>query len=115
MAYLDRDGVRIYYEVHGSGSRGSAEPWLQRDVCDVDRQIGPLSAKHKLIIWDMRGHGNSDSPANPADYSEALTTGDMAALLDAADARHGRDRRACRWAATCRCRSTWLIRIAFAR
>jgi pimeloyl-ACP methyl ester carboxylesterase len=49
-------------------------------------QIGPLSASHKLIIWDMRGHGNSDSPANPAEYSEALTTGDMAALLDAADA-----------------------------
>ena len=50
-------------------------------------QVGPLSASHKLIIWDMRGHGNSDSPANPAEYSEALTTDDMAALLDAADAQ----------------------------
>ena len=30
----------------------------------------------------MRGHGQSDYPDDPAAYSEALTVGDMAALLD---------------------------------
>ena len=30
----------------------------------------------------MRGHGQSDYPADPLAYSEALTVGDMAALLD---------------------------------
>jgi len=30
----------------------------------------------------MRGHGQSDYPADPAAYSEALTVADMAALLD---------------------------------
>ncbi len=87
MAYLNRDGVKIYYEVHGDRSRGAAQPRLQRNVGDVDRPgRRRCSASHKLIIWDMRGHGNSDSPDDPAAYSEALTTADMAALLDAADA-----------------------------
>jgi pimeloyl-ACP methyl ester carboxylesterase len=86
MAYLDRDGVRIYYEVHGSGPAVLLSHGYSATSAMWTGQIGPLSASHKLIIWDMRGHGNSDSPANPAEYSEALTTGDMAALLDAADA-----------------------------
>ena len=87
MAYLDRDGVRIYYEVHGSGPAILLSHGYSATSTMWAGQVGPLSATHKLIIWDMRGHGNSDSPANPAEYSEALTTNDMAALLDAADAR----------------------------
>jgi len=34
----------------------------------------------------MRGHGDSDSPADPGAYSESSTIDDMAALLDAVDA-----------------------------
>ncbi len=45
-------------------------------------QIEALSKHHKLILWDMRGHGQSDYPDDPAAYSEALTVADMAALLD---------------------------------
>jgi pimeloyl-ACP methyl ester carboxylesterase len=35
-----------------------------------------------VILWDMRGHGQSDYPTDPAAYSEASTVADMAALLD---------------------------------
>jgi pimeloyl-ACP methyl ester carboxylesterase len=45
-------------------------------------QIEALAAHHTLILWDMRGHGQSDSPVEGSSYSEALTTQDMAALLD---------------------------------
>jgi pimeloyl-ACP methyl ester carboxylesterase len=45
-------------------------------------QIDALSKHHKLVLWDMRGHGQSDYPEDPAAYSEALTISDMAALLD---------------------------------
>src|ERR1700722_20401302 len=45
-------------------------------------QIEALSERHKLVLWDMRGHGQSDYPEDPAAYSEALTVADMAALLD---------------------------------
>jgi pimeloyl-ACP methyl ester carboxylesterase len=86
MAHLDRDGVRIYYEVHGTGPALLLSHGYSATSAMWAPQIEVLSASHKLIIWDMRGHGNSDSPENPAEYSEALTTRDMAALLDAVDA-----------------------------
>ena len=63
MAMLARDGVNIYYETHGEGpvillSHGySATSQMWRG------QIGPLSKTHKLVLWDMRGHGQSDYPA----------------------------------------------------
>ena len=50
-------------------------------------QIEALSKRHKLVLWDMRGHGQSDYPDDPAAYSEALTIADMAALLDEVGAR----------------------------
>src|SRR5262249_49055536 len=49
-------------------------------------QIEPLARDHKLILWDMRGHGRSDSPDDLGEYSEAKTVADMAALLDEAGA-----------------------------
>ena len=92
MPKLNRDGVDLYYEVHGSGpplllSHGySATSQMWRG------QIEALSKHYKLITWDMRGHGQSDSPEDPGAYSEAATVADMAALLDAAGApqRHRR-------------------------
>jgi pimeloyl-ACP methyl ester carboxylesterase len=45
-------------------------------------QVAALSKHYKLVLWDMRGHGQSDYPDDPAAYSEALTVADMAALLD---------------------------------
>jgi pimeloyl-ACP methyl ester carboxylesterase len=86
MPTLDRNGVQIHYEVHGDGPplilthgySSTSSMWLE--------QIGPLSKRHKLILWDMRGHGKSDYPEDPSAYSEALTVGDIAALLDAVGA-----------------------------
>jgi pimeloyl-ACP methyl ester carboxylesterase len=45
-------------------------------------QIEALSKHHKLVVWDMRGHGRSDYPDDASAYSEALTVADMASLLD---------------------------------
>jgi pimeloyl-ACP methyl ester carboxylesterase len=50
-------------------------------------QVAALSKDHKLVLWDMRGHGRSDYPDDPAAYSEALTVDDMAALLDEVGAK----------------------------
>ncbi|HEV7598894.1 MAG TPA: alpha/beta fold hydrolase [Bradyrhizobium sp.] len=82
MPKLDRDGVNIHYEVHGSGPplllthgySSTSAMWLG--------QVAALSKHHALVLWDMRGHGQSDYPEDPSAYSEALTVGDMAALLD---------------------------------
>lgn len=87
MASLDRDGVKIHYEIHGSGpltlllSHGySATSAMWRG------QVEALSDLCRIIVWDMRGHGASDYPTDPELYSETATVADMAALLDAAGA-----------------------------
>jgi pimeloyl-ACP methyl ester carboxylesterase len=79
--------VKLYYESHGEGpvillSHGysaTSQMW--------DGQIAALSARNRLLIWDMRGHGRSDSPEELAAYSEDETVQDMAALLDETGAK----------------------------
>jgi pimeloyl-ACP methyl ester carboxylesterase len=84
---LARDGVNIYYETHGEGpvillSHGySATSQMWRG------QIEALSRKHKLVLWDMRGHGRSDYPEDQSLYSEEATVADMLALLDSVGAK----------------------------
>jgi pimeloyl-ACP methyl ester carboxylesterase len=86
MAKLDRGGVSLYYEVHGDGPvlllthgyAATSQMWRG--------QIATLSRRQRLVTWDMRGHGQSDDPADAAAYSEAATVDDMAALLDAVGA-----------------------------
>jgi pimeloyl-ACP methyl ester carboxylesterase len=86
MPKLKRDGVEIYYEVHGEGpvillSHGySATSQMWKG------QVEALTKRHKLVTWDMRGHGQSDYPDDQAAYSEAETVADMAAILDAVGA-----------------------------
>ena len=82
MPKINRDGVDIYYEVHGSGPPLLLTHGYSSTSAMWQGQIEALSKHHKLIIWDMRGHGQSDYPADPGGYSEALTVADMAALLD---------------------------------
>jgi pimeloyl-ACP methyl ester carboxylesterase len=86
MPKLNHDGVNIHYEVHGSGPPLLLTHGYSSTSAMWQGQIAELSKQHKLILWDMRGHGQSDYPAEAAAYSEALTIGDMAALLDKAGA-----------------------------
>lgn len=82
MPKLDRDGVAIHYEVHGEGPTLLLSHGFSATSQMWEGQVAALSAKHRLVVWDMRGHGQSDYPADPAAYSEAATVADMAALLD---------------------------------
>ena len=86
MPMLDRNGVKIHYEVTGDGPAlllthgysATGEMW--------QGQLATLSPHFKVITWDMRGHGASDYPQDQAAYSEEATVADMAALLDAVGA-----------------------------
>src|SRR4051794_13412072 len=82
MPKLNRDGVNIHYEVHGSGPPLLLTHGYSSTSAMWQGQVAALSKHHTLILWDMRGHGQSDYPDDPAAYSEPLTVGDMAALLD---------------------------------
>ena len=84
---IDRDGVSIYYETHGPKERDVPSLLLSHGygaTCRMwDGQIAALADRYRVIVWDMRGHGESGDPDDPALYSQALTVGDMAAVLDA--------------------------------
>lgn len=82
MSELDRDGVSIYYEVQGEGpvvllSHGygaTAHMWAP--------QVPVLSRSHRVVTWDLRGHGRTVASENPVNFSHEASLGDMAALLD---------------------------------
>ena len=77
------DRVRLYYEEHGTGGTplvlaygigGNADMW------DVNREA--LAARHRLVLWEPRGHAKSDSPEDPAKYSFQRWALDLKAVLD---------------------------------
>jgi pimeloyl-ACP methyl ester carboxylesterase len=87
MSMIERDGVAIHYERHPC-QRGEAPTVLLSHGYSATSgmwrgQLEALTRHCQVIVWDMRGHGRSDSPADPAQYSERHTVADMAAILDA--------------------------------
>ena len=87
MPKINRDGIKLHYEVHGSGPVLILTHGYSSTSAMWEGQIDALSKYHKLVLWDMRGHGQSDYPDDPSAYSEAHTVADMAALLDEVGAR----------------------------
>jgi pimeloyl-ACP methyl ester carboxylesterase len=71
VPFLDRSGVKIYYEDNGHdpaillshGYGATCRMW--------DAQIAAFVPHNRIIVWDMRGHGETDDPKDPAAYSEA--------------------------------------------
>jgi pimeloyl-ACP methyl ester carboxylesterase len=83
MAQLDRGGIAIHYEVHGKGPAILLSHGYSATCRMWDGQIAALKDRYRVIVWDMRGHGESDVPTDQAAYSEAATVADMAAILQA--------------------------------
>ena len=86
MPDLDRDGVRISYQVFGPPGGGT--PLLLTHGFSASSamwqpNIAALAAARPVITWDLRGHGRSDAPDDLARYSAQACVADMAALLDA--------------------------------
>ena len=88
FGYLKRDGVRLYYEVYGSG-----EPtvfllptWSIIHSRHWKMQIPYLARHCRVITFDGRGNGRSDRPA--AGYSEAEFAADALAVMDATATGH---------------------------
>ena len=82
MPTLDRDGIKIRYEVTGEGPALLLTHGYSSTGQMWQGQLATLSPHFKVITWDMRGHGASDYPQDLAAYSEEATVADMAALLD---------------------------------
>ena len=82
MPYLTRDGVRLYYEDHGQGLPVLLSHGFGASTGMWRGQVEALQRSYRLIPWDMRGHGESESPDDQALYSHQHTVDDMCAILD---------------------------------
>ena len=68
-----QDGGRGPAVLLGHGYSATGRMW--------DGQRAALGDRWRIISWDMRGHGQTDSPTDPRQYTAALTVADMRAVL----------------------------------
>ena len=83
--YVERDGVRLFYEVYGSG-----EPtvlllptWSIIHSRHWKAQIPYLARHARVITFDGRGNGRSDRPSTVEAYAEREFAADAVAVMDA--------------------------------
>jgi pimeloyl-ACP methyl ester carboxylesterase/predicted glycosyltransferase len=83
--YVDRDGVKIYYEVFGDG-----EPtvlllptWSLFHSRHWKMQVPYLARHCRVLTFDGRGNGRSDRPTEPEAYAESEFAADAIAVMDA--------------------------------
>src|SRR5512138_2869826 len=82
---ISRDHTRIAFEVSGSGEAlmllhgggNSRQDW--REWGYVER----LQSQFTVICVDLRGHGESDRPTDPACYTTEKLGADLLAVADA--------------------------------
>lgn len=75
-------GFDIGFDISGSGRAVLFTHGYQASRRMWDEQAQALKDDYTAITWDLRGHGESGTPDDPAQYSHELMLGDMAALLD---------------------------------
>ncbi len=83
MPEVEANGVRLYYELHGSG-----EPLVFVHGSWVDATgwafVAPaLAESFRVLVYDRRGHSRSERPKTPGSVDE--DGDDLAALLEALD------------------------------
>ena len=80
-AYADINGLRMYYETHGSTGRPMV---LIHGGLASGEMFGPilstLSAGHRVVVPDLQGHGRTADIARPIDMR--LMADDIAQLID---------------------------------
>jgi len=82
VPYALLNGIRIYYQVHGKGQPLVLAHGHTASIDMWAAQVGPFSARYRLILYDARGHGRSEAPPDPESYSMDQYVEDLRALLD---------------------------------
>ena len=79
MAVATVNGVRLFYELHGSGDPIVLIPGLGLDHFYFQYAIPELQRHFRVLAYDPRGTGESDRP--PGEYSMELWADDLQQLL----------------------------------
>lgn len=81
MTVAELNGVEIGFDVSGEGPAVFCTHGYQASRRMWEPQRSGLDSRYRVISWDLRGHGESGVPDDPAQYSHDLLLGDMLALL----------------------------------
>jgi pimeloyl-ACP methyl ester carboxylesterase/predicted glycosyltransferase len=83
--YIERDGVRVFYEVYGTGEPAIlfCPTWTLVHSRVWKMQIPYLARHHRVVVFDPRGNGRSDRPATVEAYAESEFARDALDVLDA--------------------------------
>lgn len=83
MPFIEHDGARIHYRFDGPADAPVLvfSNSLGTNLSMWDPQVAALSARFRILRYDMRGHGQSSVTSGP--YSITQLGRDVVALLDA--------------------------------
>jgi pimeloyl-ACP methyl ester carboxylesterase len=82
MASARINGITIHYDEAGRGPALLLSHGYSATRRMWDGQLKAFGDRYRVISWDMRGHGETESPNDPKQYSADLTVADMRGLLD---------------------------------
>ena len=82
--FVQRDGVRVFWERYGDGEPAVLllPTWSLAHSRVWKAQIPYLARRFRVLTFDPRGNGRSDRPAEPAAYAEQEFADDALAVLD---------------------------------
>ena len=82
--YVERDGVKLYYEVHGAGDSTVVllPTWSLFHSRHWKMQIPYLARSHRVVTFDGRGNGRSDRPRGSDAYRVEEFVSDTIAVMD---------------------------------
>jgi pimeloyl-ACP methyl ester carboxylesterase/predicted glycosyltransferase len=88
--YVERDGVKIHYEVFGAGKPTVLllPTWSLFHSRHWKMQIPYLARHCRVLTFDGRGNGRSDRPTEPEAYAESEFVADAIAVMDATQTAH---------------------------
>lgn len=76
------DDTAIYYEEHGTGFPLFLTYCLGGNHGMWADQTPALAERHRVVLWDPRGHGGSESPDAAERYGVVRAAHDLAGLMD---------------------------------
>lgn len=76
------NGINIYYESHGTGFPLVLAYGIGGNTTEWEPQIPVFSRSYRFIVWDPRGHAQSESPPNADQYTQEVFAQDLEGLLD---------------------------------
>jgi pimeloyl-ACP methyl ester carboxylesterase len=78
--------VRLHRAESGAGSAVVLSHGLGDDRSTWDELVPLLAERHRVVSWDLRGHGHSDAPSDLAPYTPAAGVDDLLSVVEGSGA-----------------------------